>query len=60
MARKSVQSGKSTYVEQLQACIFVLYIQEGFYYKDKFFKGTKISGVSCENLTAREAGKNRK
>ena len=38
------------------ACIFgLVYAGGAFYYKDKFFKGTKINGVSCENLTAREA-----
>lgn len=40
------------------ACIFgLVYAGGAFYYKDKFFKGTKINGVSCDNLTAKEAEK---
>ena len=40
------------------ACIFgLVYVGGAFYYKDKFFKGTKINGVSCDNLTAKEAEK---
>lgn len=40
------------------ACIFgLVYTGGAFYYKDKFFKGTKINGVSCDNLTAKEAEK---
>ena len=39
-------------------CTFgLLYVGGAFYYKDKFFKGTKINGVSCDNLTAKEAEK---
>lgn len=40
------------------ACAFVLiYAGGAFYYKDKFFKRTKINGVSVDNLTAKEAEK---
>ncbi len=36
-------------------CTFgLLYVGGAFYYKDKFFKGTKINGVSCDNLTAKD------
>lgn len=40
------------------ACAFVfIYAGGAFYYKDKFFKGTKINGVSVDDLTAKEAEK---
>lgn len=40
------------------ACAFVFIYAGGvFYYKDKFFKGTKINGVSVDDLTAKEAEK---
>ena len=40
------------------ACIFgLVYAGGAFYYKDKFFKRTKINGVSVDNLTAKEAEK---
>lgn len=35
----------------------LIYAGGAFYYKDKFFKGTKINGVSVDNLTAKEAEK---
>lgn len=35
----------------------LIYAGGAFYYKDKFFKGTKINGVSVDDLTAKEAEK---
>ena len=42
----------------IAVCVLgLLYGGGTFYYKDKFFRGTKINGISCDNLTAKEAEK---